>query len=508
MTIQSKIKSLDELEKILKAAGASGKKIVHCHGVFDLMHPGHVFHFKAARKHGDILVVTVTPDHFVNKGPGRPVFGHRLRMEMLAALEYVDYVALNEWQTAVEVIHKLKPHFYVKGGEYADASGDITGKIVDEEAAVKASGGRLVFTHEETFSSSTLINQFFSKLPPRATTFLSAFRKKYSSRDILQVLQNLSSVRVLVIGEAIIDQYCYCTPMGKSPKETILATKYSSEENFAGGSLAIANHIAGFCKKVGLVTYVGQDNRFEDFIKEKLRPNIQFRPIHADDRPTIIKRRYVEPIFLGKMFEVQYLDDTPLPDYLEKKVMDMLKKVLPDYDVVVVADFGHGLLTESVRGKLYSAKKFMAVNTQTNSANLGFNPVTKYKKIDYVCVHEGELKLSLRMQYGDIQQMAMELRRSVCAKSMMVTRGPAGSMYVVGADKVHEAPALSIRVLDRVGAGDTFFALSSLCAYQGCDPDLVGFIGNCAGAMAVETVCNRDPIDPVAFQKFVTHLLA
>lgn len=502
-----KIKPMDELAGVLAEARRSGKKIVLCHGVFDLMHPGHVLHFQAAKKHGDILVISVTPDHFVNKGPGRPVFSHRLRMETLSALECVDYVSLNEWPTAVETIHKLKPHAYVKGSEYSTASADITGKIVEEEDAVKSVGGELVFTHEQEFSSSRLINQFFSKLPPLADSFLREFRKKYSSKDILASLQGLDAVRVLVVGEAIVDQYCYCVPLGKSPKETIIATRYSAEENFAGGSLAIANHIAGFCRKVTLVTYLGQDTRYDEFIRSKLRPNVQLHAVRADDRPTITKRRYVEPSFLTKMFEIQYLDDTSLPDYQEKEVLAELDRELPEHDLVVVADFGHGLLTEATRNRLSSSGKFLAVNTQTNSANLGFNPATKYTRADYVCLHEGELKLALRTQYGDVQELASKLRKQVGARYLMVTRGPNGSMLVSDKGHVHDAPPLSMRIVDRVGAGDTFFALTAPCVYRDYAPDIVGFIGNCAGAVAVETVCNREPIDPVSFQKFVSHLL-
>jgi len=128
----SKVCSLAELEKRLAPLRADGKKIVQCHGVFDVMHPGHILHFKAAREFGDVLVVTVTPDRFVNKGPGRPVFNESLRMETLAALEYVDLVGLNEWPTAVETIRRVRPNVYVKGKDYADPAADITRKIHEE----------------------------------------------------------------------------------------------------------------------------------------------------------------------------------------------------------------------------------------------------------------------------------------------------------------------------------------------------------------------------------------
>src|SRR3990167_10271529 len=104
-------------------------RIVQCHGVFDLLHIGHIKHFQAAKRQGDILVVTITPDRFVNKGPNRPRFTERLRAEAIAALDCVDYVIINSWPTAVEAIQFIKPHVYAKGDEYKNNDNDITGKI-------------------------------------------------------------------------------------------------------------------------------------------------------------------------------------------------------------------------------------------------------------------------------------------------------------------------------------------------------------------------------------------
>ena len=156
--INGKAVTFSRLEEVTREAREKGRKVVLCHGVFDLMHPGHVLHFKAARQKGDLLVVTITPDRFARKAPGRPVFSQRLRMETIAALEYVDFVALNEWPTAVETIHHLRPHVYAKGSDYANAASDITGNIAKEAAAVREIGGEIIFTTEESFSSSSLIN--------------------------------------------------------------------------------------------------------------------------------------------------------------------------------------------------------------------------------------------------------------------------------------------------------------------------------------------------------------
>src|SRR3954470_21744027 len=115
MPTSCKVRDLQDLVAELDQQRASGKRIVHCHGVFDLLHIGHIRHFEQARRMGDLLVVTLTPDRWVNKGPHRPAFPEDLRAEMLASIGSIDYVALNQWPTAVETIRLLKPDFFVKG---------------------------------------------------------------------------------------------------------------------------------------------------------------------------------------------------------------------------------------------------------------------------------------------------------------------------------------------------------------------------------------------------------
>ena len=157
-----KILEIQKLSKILKNLKAEGKKIVHCHGCFDFMHPGHIKYFQAAKKMGDVLVVTVTPDIYVDKGPGRPVFNQDLRAESIAALECVDYVAINKWPTAEETLRLLRPDIYVKGQEFEKLK-DKTGKIQREHEVVKEIGAELRFTQEIVFSSTQLIEKYLKK---------------------------------------------------------------------------------------------------------------------------------------------------------------------------------------------------------------------------------------------------------------------------------------------------------------------------------------------------------
>jgi rfaE bifunctional protein nucleotidyltransferase chain/domain len=157
----SKIVPLENLAETAKELKAAGKIIVLCHGCFDLMHPGHIKYFQASKKMGDILVVTLTPDKYVDKGPGRPAFNQDLRAESIAALECVNYVAINKWPTAEETLRLLRPDIYVKGQEFQNLE-DKTGKIQKEYAIIKEIGAEMRFTQEIVFSSTDLLNRYFT----------------------------------------------------------------------------------------------------------------------------------------------------------------------------------------------------------------------------------------------------------------------------------------------------------------------------------------------------------
>ncbi|MBW2260149.1 MAG: adenylyltransferase/cytidyltransferase family protein, partial [Deltaproteobacteria bacterium] len=278
-----KIKTLEEVTSLVGALKSEGKTIVMCHGVFDLIHPGHIRHFQAAKREGDVLVVTLTPDEFVGKGPGRPVFNQALRAEFLASLACVDYVAINQWPTAVNTVKMLRPDLYVKGSDYTDPEKDLTGKIAEEEAAVQSVGGRIHFTDDFTFSSTNLLNTYFDVFPRGAQEFLEDLRKVHDAESVIERIEGLKKLKVLVVGDTIIDEYYYCEPMGKSPKETIISTQYKSKEVFAGGILAVANHVAGFCNSVHLVTCLGTENTRQDEVLNSLKSNIIPKIYYQED---------------------------------------------------------------------------------------------------------------------------------------------------------------------------------------------------------------------------------
>lgn len=506
--IHFKIKSIDELARIIEEYRKDGKKIVHCHGVFDLLHPGHIKHFDAAKKKGDILIVTVTRDEFVNKGPGRPIFNQSLRAESIAAIESVDFVAINEWPTAVETIKRLRPHFYVKGSDYSAKDDDITGKIYEEEEAVKLVGGTVHFTDEVSFSSSALINMFFSPYPEEAKDFFMKFKKTYTGKHVIDYLKKIEDIKVLIIGDIIIDEYHYCSGIGKSQKDNIIATKFLKEEVFAGGVLAAANHLAGFCKDITLLSCIGTKNDYTNFIVNHLKPNITTDFYYNKEAPTVVKRRFVDPTFLSKLFEICYLDDAGrISQSLEREICNYLDSSLKNFDMVIVTDFGHGLITPKVVKILCEKANFLAINVQTNSANLGYNLITKFSRADYVCIDEPEIRLACHDRFSNLEQLILNINSKLNCGKIIITRGHKGSLGFSKNEGFVEIPVFSKEVVDRIGAGDAFFSITAPCVFKNYPMEAVGFIGNSVGAMKVLIVGNRSSIDPVQLYKYIVTLL-
>ncbi len=157
-----KIVDIEDLAVTIIKLKSAGKKIIQCHGCFDLMHPGHIKHFQEARQMGDILVVTITQDRYIDKGPGRPAFSQQLRAESIAALECVSYVSLNKWPTAENTLRLLKPDIYVKGQEFEKLK-DKTDKIQKEHKVIREIGTEIKFTQGIVFSSTMLLNKYFKQ---------------------------------------------------------------------------------------------------------------------------------------------------------------------------------------------------------------------------------------------------------------------------------------------------------------------------------------------------------
>ena len=502
-----KIKDRYELAEIIAVLKAEGRTVVQCHGVFDLLHPGHIRHLVEAKSQGDVLVVTLTADKFVNKGPGRPVFNHHLRAETLASMECVDFVVINDSQTAIGAIKELRPDIYVKGDDYKDPKDDITGKIVDENEIVESVGGRIYFTKDITFSSSSLINQALLPFPPETERWLRAFRNDYSEGDVLAALEALSDLKVLVLGEAIIDEYVFCSGLGKAAKDPILAFLHQTEESFVGGSFAIANHLADFCQRVEIITLVGEIDSREEFIRRSLRPNVAWHAISQKGAPTLSKRRFVDDHTGAKIFELYHMDETPLDEGSESELLEAVGSRLSNFDLVIVADYGHGMMTSALIDLVCSKAKFLAVNTQANAGNRGFNMVSKYPRADYMCIAGHEMDLETRDRESNDRDKIMSMAERLVCERFTVTLGRRGSLHYEKGKEPIRAPAVAPKIVDLVGAGDSVLAITAGLVANGTPWEIVGFIGNAAGAEMVSDLGNRISLSKTNLSKHLITLL-
>ena len=277
----------------------------------------------------------------------------------------------------------------------------------------------------------------------------------------LALIESVKDCRVLFIGDAIVDEYHYVTPLGRAAKENLVAMRYLRQEVFDGGVVAAANHAASFCKEV-LVWTGGKTTR---------------------------KVRMVDENYLRKLAEVHYEENA-----------DKLPPPQGVFDVVVVADFGHGAVDAKEAQMWSKMDDFLAASAQTNSANIGYNLITKYPRADYIVIDEPEARLAAADRDGHIEDVIQKLSHGRCER-FVVTHGPHGAYGYDHGRFVHQK-ALSKHIVDTMGAGDAFFAVTAPMAKTGSMEDLL-LIGCAAGALKTQIVGHRKPVTKETLIEFI-----
>jgi len=509
--MMTKIVSLEEFTYIRGEFREKGLRVIHCHGVFDLLHPGHIIHLQQAKNLGEVLIVSITAAKYVNKGPGRPYFSDELRMQSVAALSCVDYVVLSEKETALEVLDYIQPDLYVKGSDYENADNDVTQNIGREIDKVRSYGGEIHFTDGQVFSSTRLLNSEFPVFSADAKDYLREFGSQYSFDMIRNYVNRMESLKILVVGDIIIDQYVFCSVQGLSAKDRALSALYEKTEEYLGGVLAIARHLANFSGNVCLCTMLGRESYIRSRMLEELSGKMLL-DLHSDaNYSTVIKRRYIERKGIrneyDKMFSINYIDSDSSANQIDRTgFYEKLEKRISDFDMVVLSDFGHGLIDQQVMDIVQEKAKFLALNCQTNSANYGNNPISKYRRADTFSLDTRELKLAYGSRTRDMDAMLKLLAEHLHSKIGWLTLGSMGAVGIEN-DKLLRIPALTLDVQDTVGAGDAFFALASLCAAAEIPLEVGNFLANTAGALAANILGNSEAIDRVRLLKYASTLL-
>ncbi len=506
--MKNKIITINKASKLIHKFKSSNKKIVLCHGVFDLLHIGHIYHFRKAKKFGDILIVSLTPDKYVNKGNNRPKFNTSKRKDAISELSVVDYVIENKWADSIKLIKLLKPNFYCKGPDYKIFKDDISNKIGYEKNAIESVGGKIVFTNDKTFSSSNLINTYFSELTPDQSAYIKKIKSKYTFNQIKKYFDKLNSINVLLIGESIIDEYIFCETLGKSGKEPVLVLKNIKKEKYPGGAVAIARTLGDFIKSINFKSVIGQKEEYKKFIENNLPNNCKYFFIKKNNSPTILKSRFVEIINKNKLLGIYNINDDPINELEEDKLSKNIRSTLSKTNLIIVSDFGHGFITKKIAKQISSSKKFISLNAQINSSNMGYNSIEKYKNINFLIINETELRYQLRDKNENLKKLILEIVKKLKLESIAVTSGSSGAtMYDSIEKKFYKIPAFASKVVDKIGSGDTMLSILSICLKIDMPKDLSLLVSSLAAAESVENMGNSLVLKKINILKKIEHLL-
>jgi len=479
-------------------------KVVLCYGVFGVLHIGHIRYLKEAKQFGDVVVVVLSAEQGI-RDTGKHEF-NASRAEALAHLHWIDLITVNIYDNFKEMIQEIRPNVFARGFEHihADQKFEIE---TQEEIFLRKIGIRYEIIRGDRFSSTAKINKFYATFSDEVVDYLALFRQRYAGVDLLAPLDRIEQLKVLVIGDSILDEYQYCTALGKSSKDPTLVLKYRSKDLFPGGVLAVANNIAGFVNDVDLLTVLGEQDSHEGYIRGALRPNINPKFIFKRNAPTLIKRRFIDGYSMQKLLELYIMDDSYLEEDLDLRFKDMLDRKLPGYDIVVVTDYGHGALSKNIIEYLSAKAGFLAVNTQSNAGNHGFNTISKYPRADFVSLAEHEIRLETRDMVGRVVPMMKTLVAKLACRKFVVTLGKSGCMVIDNRNALVQVPTFARNVVDRVGAGDAFFAVTACLAKLNVPSEILGFIGNVVGSLSVEIMGNQKSIGKNDVQTNIQRLL-
>ena len=496
MTPPPKILSFEAAPEVFARLRSEGKRIVQCHGVFELLHPGFIAHLEEARALGDVLVVTVTADKFVRKGPGRPFFKDALRARTLAALSCVDYVVSVPHVGATEAIAAIRPNVFCRGKEDEQRS-EPDPAVAEALAAAKAVGAEVRYVGSVSYSSTRLLNNHFDHLPTGVKDFCAALARDYSGKDLQDAVESFAGVKTLVIGDTIFDRYSYVKVQGLTSKNRIISGRYLREETQCGGALAVFRHVKQFAPNARFLSLLGTEAWVEPLLREHVAPH-EDKTVRAAGFTTIIKQRFVEPLAegkeLSKLFSVNYIDADPPPREIQDRVAETIRREIASADAVLLLDFGHGMMQAAIRDLVQESAPLLALNCQTNSNNHGFNIISRqYRRADAFALDEPEMMLSVGHRHLNHEAELRSLQEKFKARYAWLTRG---SVQTIGLreNEVCLCPPLENEVIDTIGAGDAFFSVAALSVARNLPVGMATFLGQLAGAQAVRIVGNQHPI--------------
>jgi len=336
-------------------------------------------------------------------------------------------------------------------------------------------------------------------------------RLDLAPRQLVEAVESFRDLRVLVIGDTIFDRYAYVSVQGLTSKNRIISGRYLSEESQCGGALAVVRHVLQFCPQARFVSIVGTEDWVEPELAAVLDPSHDC-VLREPGFTTIIKQRFVEPLSegkeLSKLFSVNYIDADPPAEAVIQRLHDRIAAEIDKADVVLVTDFGHGMMQAAIRDLVQDRSPYLCLNCQTNSNNHGFNIISRqYRKAHAFTLDKQELLLSCGHRHVDFAAEVDKLRQFLSAEYGWLTRGPVETIGNRNGSDVSFCPPLEREVVDTIGAGDAFFSVASLAAARQLPAGIATLLGQLAGAQAVRIVGNVRSISKEVLLKHGVTLL-
>src|SRR4051794_10066708 len=459
MVPERKVLSLEQLLEFREAAQQAGKTVVHCHGCFDIVHPGHIHHLQHARSLGDVLIVSVSADSQVNKGVDRPLIPEDLRAASLAALECVDRVYLNPLPTAVELLDLLQPDVYVKGREYEH---NHDPRFVAERETVTRHGGRVVFSSGDIVYSSTAIIGGMRLAESMNGEKIGRFCQQHAldARSLQSIVARFQGKRVVVIGDYILDRYHFCDTSGIAGEAPVVALRSLERKDYDGGAGIVAAHLAGLGAAPVLVCSSADDDASFQADMRLAARGIDVRSIRLR-RQAVVKNRYL--VEETKMFKVDEGQVAPLDSKSEQVLAEQILAAVEGAAAVIFADFGYGTISagllERVMPTLRANVPILTADVSGRQSNL-----LRFGGVDLLCPTEREVRETLHDFGSGLGAVVSRLLQTTQAGQAIITLGKQGLVTFDWPKDTPEAseyrlrseylPALPARPIDSLGCGD------------------------------------------------------
>lgn len=489
-----KIKTIEELRELL-GAPPRAKKVIMCHGVFDVVHPGHLRHLIYAKNHADVLVASLTADRHITKGVHRPHVPQELRALNLACFEVVDFVVIDPHDKPLDSLTTLQPDYFAKGYEYV--SSGLPAKTQEEVDVVKSYGGQVIFTPGDyVLSSSKLIDLQPPQL--KAEKLLTVMDDAgLSFDDLRRALDAMAGKKVHVVGDTIVDSYTQTAMIGGQTKTPTMSVLYQGREDFIGGAGIVAAHLRAAGAEVCFSTVLG-DDALKDFVLEGLEKfDIKALPIIDDTRPTTQKNAIVAGGY--RLLKIDTLDNRSISEDIVARLCKAIAEV--PGDAVVFSDFRHGVFNRRTIPSLVEAIPQGVFRVADSQVASRWGNITEFQGFDLITPNEREARFALADQDSGVRPLAHQLYKTAQCKTLVLKLGDKGVLTCRNdketLDSFFVIDSFVDHLVDAVGAGDALLAYATLAMLATGSEVVATILGSIAAALECESDGNH-PITPAA----------